>query len=201
MPDNHDAPAKRQYLSAESRRESILRVADEVLSKEGIAHLSIVEVARRAGISRQLIYQHFADLNTLLIEVIRMRFTESKIALDIAEGARELEIRDLVQRQIRRVLNLPTRDRQLMRNLFGDITALPRDLWVTIAEVRQTVVARWTNLIDPRNTPAPLSYAKMGLIIHAILGAWDLIIDGSLTEDEAVDLLMKITESLFVLPW
>ena len=201
MPNSHDAPAKRQYLSSESRRESILRVADEVLTKEGVARLSIVEVARRAGISRQLIYQHFADLNTLLIEVIRMRCAEVQLSLDISEGARELEIRDLVERQLHRVLTLPNRDRQLMRNLFGDITALPRDLWVTIAEIRQTVVARWTNVIDPRNTPAPLSYAKIGPIIHAILGACDLIIDGSITEDEAVDLLMKVTESFFVLPW
>lgn len=201
MAERHDAPAKRQYLSAQSRRESILLVADEVLTKEGIAHLSIVEVARRAGISRQLIYQHFADLNTLLIEVIRLRFKETQLTLDVSDGAVHLEIRDLVRRQLHRVLNLPNRDRQLMRNLFGDISMLPHDLWPTIAEIRQAVVARWTNLIDPRNTPSPLSYAKMGLIIHAILGAWDLMLDGSLSEDEAVDLLMKVTESLFVLPW
>jgi AcrR family transcriptional regulator len=201
VPDNHDVPAKRQYLSAESRRESILRVADEVLSKEGVSHLSIVEVAHRAGISRQLVYQHFADLNTLLIEVIRMRLAELKLSLDSSDGTRKLEIREVVERQLRRVLNLPARDRQLMRNLFGDITALPRDLWPTIADIRHTVVARWAELIDPQAEPSPLSYAKMGLIIHAILGAWDLIIDGTLTEDEAVDLLLRVTESLFVLPW
>jgi AcrR family transcriptional regulator len=201
VPDQHNAPAKRQYLSAESRRESILRVADEVLSKEGIAHLSIVGVARRAGISRQLIYQHFTDLNTLLIEVIRMRFRETQMTLDIADGAHDLEIRELVERQLRRVLNLPLRDRQLIRNLFGDISALPRDLWATLIEIREALLARWAEVIDPGNTPAPLSYAKMGLIIHALLGAWDLMLDGSITEDEAIDLLMKITESLFVLPW
>ncbi len=201
MPDSYEAPAKRQYLSAESRRESILRVADEVLSKEGIAHLSIVEVARRAGISRQLIYQHFADLNTLLNEVIRMRFAEMQQTLALAEGVDDLEIRDLVQRQLLRVLRLPNRDRQLLRNLFGDITAVPRDLWPTMSDIRHVLVTRWTNLIDPRNTPSPLSYAKMGLILHAILGAWDLIIDGSLSEEEALALLMKVTESLFVVPW
>lgn len=201
MSDSRVTPAKRQYLSCESRHDSILRVADEVLSTEGVAHLSIVEVARRAGISRQLIYQHFADLNTLLNEVIRMRFAQMQQNLNIAEGANDLEIRALVERQFRRLLNLPSRDRQLMRNLFGDITALPRDLWSTTSEIRQLVVTRWMNLIDPGNSPAPLSYAKVGIIIHAILGSWDLILDGSLTEDEAITLLMKLTESFFVLPW
>ena len=200
MPDSHDGPHKRQYLSAESRRESILRVADEVLSKEGVAHLSIVEVASRAGISRQLVYQQFADLNTLLVEVLRMRLVELQSTLE-SDGVRRGEIRELVEQQLRRLLNLSARDRQLMRNVFGDISALPRDLWPTIAEIRQDVVARWARIIDPEAKPTSLAFAKLGLIIAAILGAWDLMIDGSLTEDEAVSLLLKVTESLFLLPW
>ena len=200
MPDSHDGLHKRQYLSAESRRESILRVADEVLSTEGVAHLSIVEVASRAGISRQLVYQHFADLNTLLIEVLRMRLVELQSTLE-SDGVRRGEIRELVEQQLRRRLNLSARDRQLMRNVFGDISALPRDLWPTIAEIRQDVVARWARIIDPEAKPTSLAFAKLGLIIAAILGACDLLIDGSLTEDEAVSLLLKVTESLFLLPW
>jgi len=200
VPDTHNGPHKRQYLSAESRRESILRVADDVLSKEGVAHLSIVEVANRAGISRQLVYQHFADLNTLLIEVIRMRLVELQSTLE-SDGVRRGEIRELVEQQLRRLLKLSARDRQLMRNVFGDISALPRDLWPTIAEIRQDVVARWARIIDPEAKPTSLAFAKLGLIIAAILGAWDLMIDGSLTEDEAVSLLLKVTESLFLLPW
>jgi AcrR family transcriptional regulator len=175
-------------------------VADDVLSKEGVAHLSIVEVANRAGISRQLVYQHFADLNTLLVEVIRMRLVELQSTLE-SDGVRRGEIRELVEQQLRRLLKLSARDRQLMRNVFGDISALPRDLWPTIAEIRQDVVARWARIIDPEAKPTSLAFAKLGLIIAAILGAWDLMIDGSLTEDEAVSLLLKVTESLFLLPW
>ena len=201
VPDTRDGSTKRQYLSAQSRRESILRVADEVLSKEGVSHLSVVEVAHRAGISRQLVYQHFADLNTLLVEVMHMRLAELQLSLDAPEGGRRLEVRELVEFQLRRVLNLPARDRQLMRNVFGDISALPKDLWPTIAEIRQAIVARWASVIDPQAQPTSLAYAKMGLIIHAVLGAWDLTIDDTLSEDEAVGLLLKVVESLFVLPW
>lgn len=192
---------KRQYLSAESRRESILRVADEVLFRDGVAHLSIVEVANRAGISRQLVYQHFADLNALLIELIRSRLTELQSFLDGLDGSRRGEIRELVDVQLRRVLNLPLRDRQLLRNIFGDITMLPKDLWPTISEMRHDVVARWARLIDPQAKPTSQAYAKMGLIMHTILGAWDLLYEGVVTEDEATTLLLKVVESLFVLPW
>ena len=201
MPPTGDAPGKRQYLSAQSRRESILRVADEVLAKEGVAHLSIVEVANRAGISRQLVYQHFSDLNTLLIDVIKMRLEELQLSLDSPDGKRRLEVREVVELQLRRLVNLSERDRQLMRNVFGDITLLPKDVWPTIAIIRQAIVIRWSNLIDPQTEPNALGYAKVGLILHAIMGAWDMMIDGSLSEDEAVNLLLKVTESLFVLPW
>lgn len=201
MPHSVDGPSKRQYLSAQSRRESILRVADEVLAKEGVAHLSIVEVAHRAGISRQLVYQHFSDLNALLVDVIKLRLAELQMALDSPDGARRFEVRELVEIQLRRLVNMSDRDRQLMRNIFGDITALPKDLWPTISEIRRTVVVRWTTLIDPHAEPNSLSAAKIGLIMHAIMGAWDMVLDGTLSEDEAVGLLLKITESLFVLPW
>lgn len=200
MPDTHHAPGKRQYLSAASRREAILQVADEVLSSEGVSHLSIVEVANRAGISRQLVYQHFSDLNALLEEVIRRRLIELQSSLE-SDVARRGEVRDLVEQQLRRIMQLPERDRQLMRNIFGDITVLPKELWPTIAEIRRFIVSRWAEVIDPQTQPASLAYAKMGLILHAILGAWDMMIDGSLSEDEAVTLLLKVTESLFVLPW
>ena len=201
MPHSVDGPSKRQYLSAQSRRESILRVADEVLATEGVAHLSIVEVAHRAGISRQLVYQHFSDLNTLLVDVIKMRLAELQLSLDSPDGGRRLEVRELVEIQLRRLVNMSERDRQLMRNIFGDITALPKDLWPTISEIRHAVVFRWTQLIDPHAEPNSLSYAKIGLIMHAIMGAWDMVLDASLSEDDAVGLLLKVTESLFVLPW
>ena len=201
MSQNKVVPAKRHYLSAELRRQAILRVADEVLATEGVAHLSIVDVAQRAGISRQLVYQHFSDLNTLLIEVIRMRLMEIQISLEGADGYHKLEIRDVVERHLHRILNFSTRDRQLFRNLFGDITALPKELWPAIGEIRQAIVERWVNLIDPSTGPSPLACAKMGLIIPAFLGAWDMIADHTVQEEEVVGLLLKIIESLFVLPW
>lgn len=201
MPAFSAEPSKRQYLSAHDRRESILRAADEVLATQGVAHLSVVEVARRAGISRQLVYQHFTDLNTLLAEVIRLRLLEMNLSMDAADGSHRLEIRDVIERQLRRIVSVSPRDRQLLHNVFGDISSLPKDLWPTIAEIRRTIVMRWATMIDPLATPTPLAVAKMGLILHAVMGAWDMIIDGTLSEDEAVTLLGKVVESLFVIPW
>ncbi len=167
---------------------------------EGVAHLSIVEVARRADISRQLVYQHFADRNALLSEVVRRRLDELQASLGPTAAVEGGDFRSLLVARLHVVMNLSARERALMRSLFGDLSALPRDLWPTIADIRQVVVSRWALLMSPGVAPTPLAYAKFGLVMHAIFGAWDLMADGTLDEDEAVDLVVTVASSLFTLP-
>ena len=200
MTDTHPHAGKRHYLSAASRRESIIEVADDIVFKEGVAHLSIVEVARRAEISRQLVYQHFADRNSLLSEVVRRRLNELQASLGAPGALGGGDLRSLLSTRIHLMMNLPARDRALMRSLFGDLSVLPHDLWPTISEIRRLVVARWATLVDPAVEPAALAYAKFGLVMHAIFGAWDLMADRTLDEDEAVDLVVTVISSLFSLP-
>ena len=47
-------------------RAALLRTAGEMLEKEGLAALSLREVARRAGVSHNAPYRHFPDRDSLL---------------------------------------------------------------------------------------------------------------------------------------
>ena len=54
---------------AESQRETrdrIARVAAELHEAKGVAHTTVAEIARRAGVTRLTVYNHFADLSELL---------------------------------------------------------------------------------------------------------------------------------------
>jgi AcrR family transcriptional regulator len=54
---------------AESQRETrdrIARAAAELHEEKGVAHTTVAEIARRAGVTRLTVYNHFADLNELL---------------------------------------------------------------------------------------------------------------------------------------
>jgi AcrR family transcriptional regulator len=53
-------------MSAEARREHLLDAAKELVAEDGFHGVSIEAVARRAGITRPIVYRHFADLVTLL---------------------------------------------------------------------------------------------------------------------------------------
>jgi AcrR family transcriptional regulator len=54
---------------AESQRETrdrIARATAELHEEKGVAHTTVAEIARRAGVTRLTVYNHFADLSELL---------------------------------------------------------------------------------------------------------------------------------------
>jgi AcrR family transcriptional regulator len=53
-------------MSASERREQLLDVTKEIVGEEGFHAVSIEGVARRAGITRPVVYEHFGDLPGLL---------------------------------------------------------------------------------------------------------------------------------------
>src|SRR5882757_7316204 len=53
-------------MTAEERREQILDVTKELVDERGFHAVSIEAVARRAGITRPVVYTHFHDLGGLL---------------------------------------------------------------------------------------------------------------------------------------
>jgi AcrR family transcriptional regulator len=56
----------RTRLSAAERREQLLDVTKQLVGEQGFHDVSIEAIARRAGITRPVIYAHFADLGALL---------------------------------------------------------------------------------------------------------------------------------------
>ena len=61
-----EASAPRKRMSAAERREQLLDVTKEIVGEEGFHAVSIEAVARRAGITRPVVYGHFDDLAGLL---------------------------------------------------------------------------------------------------------------------------------------
>jgi len=83
--------APRRRLSAEQRRESILEAANEVFGERGYEHVRIDDVAAAAGISKALIYEHFASKQDLYIELLNRAARELLGLLVAAASAPGME--------------------------------------------------------------------------------------------------------------
>jgi AcrR family transcriptional regulator len=68
----------RTRLSAEQRREQLLDATKAVVGEQGFHGVSIDAVAKRAGVSRPIVYAHFGDLGGLL-EAMLERESESAL--------------------------------------------------------------------------------------------------------------------------
>ena len=76
-------------MTAPARREQLLDVTNELVAERGFAAVSIQAVARRAGISRPIVYEHFGDLAGLLEALV-----EREMARALAQIS-ETELGDL----------------------------------------------------------------------------------------------------------
>ncbi|MDX1375809.1 MAG: TetR/AcrR family transcriptional regulator, partial [Burkholderiales bacterium] len=79
--------AKRNYHHGDLRAE-ILRAAAQVLEEQGIGAISLREAARRAGVSHNAPYRHFADRDALLAALAADGFARLGEALESSTGAR-----------------------------------------------------------------------------------------------------------------
>ncbi len=71
-------PAAKHALAASGRdlRREILDTARKLLDEQGVAALSMREVARRAGVTHQAPYHHFGDRESILAELVTQGFDE-----------------------------------------------------------------------------------------------------------------------------
>ena len=81
----------RRRLSAEERRQSILAAANQVFGERGYEHVRIDDVAAAAGISKALIYEHFASKQELYIELMNAAAVEMLELLVRAAAAPGME--------------------------------------------------------------------------------------------------------------
>jgi AcrR family transcriptional regulator len=75
-------PLPGQRVPRPQRREQLLDVTLALLSEEGFDALSMEAVARRAGVNRVVVYRSFANLQLLLVTLLRREDRRTRTALD-----------------------------------------------------------------------------------------------------------------------
>jgi AcrR family transcriptional regulator len=150
-------------MSATARREQLLDVATQLAVDEGFHAVSVEAVARRAGITRAVIYQHFRDLHELL-EAVVDRETSRALAQvsettlgDLSEGdPRELMLESL-DAYLSAVRDHPTTWRLVLMPPEG----APKILRHRIEQGRRSVLAQLAKAVRPTLRGANVDDAEL----------------------------------------
>lgn len=138
-------------MRAAERRDQLLDVTTELVGERGFHGVSIEAVARRSGITRAVVYQHFDDLHDLLEAVIERETSRaltqvSETALtDLSQGNPTELMLESLHAYLHAVQNQPHTWRLVLMPPEG----APVSLHTSIAEGRAAVLARLTAAVVP----------------------------------------------------
>jgi AcrR family transcriptional regulator len=149
-------------MAPEQRREQLIDAALEVILERGYGGVSIEAIAREAGITRPVVYDHFPNLNRLLHAVIER---EERIALEqlaevVPEDPADQEPGELlaagVTRFLEAVTSRPATWRIILLPLEGTPSIVREHVEVNRARVLARIEAwvRWA--LERSNAPNDL---------------------------------------------
>lgn len=134
-------------LPAAERREQLLEVALEVFAAKGFHDTSMHEVAVAAGVTKPVLYQHFASKQALYRELVdetgRRLEREVVAAAAAAEGPRQQ-----VEAGFRAYVRWAIGSGAAFRLLFSDRSRADPDLADAVARVERAVAGQVASLID-----------------------------------------------------
>jgi AcrR family transcriptional regulator len=140
-------------MTGEQRREQLLDATKAIAVADGFHAVSIEAVARRAGITRPIIYGHFADLGGLLEALVEREtvraLTQLPDTFDDLLGA------------LTAYLGAVREDPDTWTLVLMPQEGAPRLLHERIAAGREAVVQRLAQALDPGGLPDPELAAHM----------------------------------------
>jgi AcrR family transcriptional regulator len=184
----------RPYLSAPQRREQFLDTASRLVRQGGWAALSMQGLAAAAGVSRQLVYEHFAtadDLNlATLIHLFERAYASSEAIMRAGSS-----VEDTVRRAFTLFLDLPAEERRALRALAMETDPGRRSLARARARLRGRIAALWVPYVRQQTGASDaVATALAWMLTTSAWGLSDTIADGTLDRPRAVALFVRFVD-------
>ena len=144
-------------MSGEQRREQLLDVKRELVGESGFHAVSIEAVARRAGISRPIVYGHFNDLGGLLEAMLDRETTRALTQLEQVLPPAGGDPRQALLAALRGYLETVAADPVTWRLVLMPPEGAPPVLRERVEAGRVAVVAVLAELVRPGIAPGGAS--------------------------------------------
>lgn len=156
-------------MTASERREQLLDVTKALVGQQGFHDLTIEAIAKRAGITRPVVYQHFEDLESLLEAMLDREARRALAQLaailpqELPEGAARAHA---LLAALRGYLETIEADPVTWRLVLMPPEGAPRVLRETVERGREAVVGALAQVVGPglvpdRPSPDPQLTARL----------------------------------------
>jgi len=146
-------------MKAPARRQQLLDAAIELVAEQGFQGVSVLSVARRAGVSRPIVYEHFGDLRGLLKAAIarEMKRARAQIAAtelgDLSQG----DPTELMLESLRTYLGAVASSPNTWKLVLMPPEGAPENLRKSIARGRAKVLGSLASAVGPGSMPGEQS--------------------------------------------
>jgi AcrR family transcriptional regulator len=145
-----ETSSRSSRMTGPQRREQLLDVAHELVSTRGFHAVSIEAVAREAGITRPVVYGHFADLRGLLEALVEREAERALTQLDsVLPDLSGGDPRDLLVAALGAYLGAIEVNPETWRLVLMPPEGAPDVLREHIARGRAAVVAQLADAVGP----------------------------------------------------
>lgn len=166
-----DIATPRRRLPAGQRRATLVQAASELFAQRGYDHVSLDEVARRCGVTKVIVYRHFASKKDLYLQLLAAHRDEllATLARGMATDAPlEARVPAVAEAWFDYVENHPFAWRMLFSDVTGDA-----DIRAFHASMRHTARAAIAALLENERSlrlPAKMIEPTAELLRSAMTG-------------------------------
>ncbi|MEA2167507.1 MAG: hypothetical protein QOF76_807 [Solirubrobacteraceae bacterium] len=153
-----------QRMTGPERREQLLDVTKGIVHRHGYHGVSIEAVARGAGITRPIVYDHFTNLDTLLRATLERETARALRQLGdlLPAAAKSDDPRELLVRSLRSYLDAVAADPATWRLVLMPPEGMPAVVREMIEAGRDQIVAALAQVAIPeRPSPDPELTARL----------------------------------------
>jgi AcrR family transcriptional regulator len=186
---------KRAYLSRDKRRQTLLEVAARIVERDGWTALTMSALADEGGTSRQLIYQHFPSLETLISDTAWYIFEDTVKGTQASVAAHAASLPEAAKASESFTLDLPPGRGDALWQLVAGTAAASPELDKIRRGLRQMILGIWAPLVRKQLGMSPAdarAYAWMAVM--AFWGMRQLVRDGELGRARGVRLFNEFLE-------
>jgi AcrR family transcriptional regulator len=180
----------RPYLPASERREQLLETSGRLVRRSGWAGLSMQGLAAAAGVSRQLVYEHFATADDLYVATLIHLFERAYASTETIVRRGD-SVEETVRQAVTVFLDLPAEERRALRSLAMETDPGRPSLARARTRLRGRIAELWVGYVRSQTGASEAeSTALAWMLTTALWGLSDTIADGTIDRDGATNLFV-----------